>query len=133
MKKTYLITIIFIIILIVFVSISRERKLGGTHTLVSKEIQIGAEAFFRFKNIQTGEEIEVATSTDNYRKQALKNPILPKMDGYKYIGGYERGIYATRVLNDWEYYKNGVDVASSTLVRVKEPKNVEKTILESDL
>lgn len=99
---------------------------------IPAQIKVGDYAYFQFRNLTTNEETKVAVSVEEYDRNSLKDSVKPVLQGYEYRGGYKGEIYDYPILKDNEYYKVGVDVASSTLVRVKKAGQ-EEIVREQDL
>lgn len=110
--------------------------LGGisTYTEVSKytETVVSYAPISFFQNLTTGEVIKVPITIEEFR--AIGNG-QPKLEGYKWLSAGENPIVQMNptILQDNQYYIDGADAASSTLIKLKLLGEPEKVILESSL
>lgn len=95
------------------------------------ETKTGYEAFAYFSKNGTGEVLKVPLTENEYKALGLRGAVNPSVAGYtfKSAGGRELFSISKKVLNDYEYYRDGTDVSSSTLARVKFPGEDERTVL----
>lgn len=87
-----------------------------------------------FENEVTKLRIQVPITKTTF-DDIFYNRVRPQMDGHRWIGASENPIIQRNltILQDNQFYKDGADVASSSLIKIKLPNESEKVILESSL
>lgn len=104
---------------------------------VSSTIVTEVSNFHYFKNIDTGEVIKEEITDEEYKALGLKGAGQPEKEDYKWIGSHGGVIVATttRVLLNYEYYNDGLDIisspiasSSSYMIRIKISNKREKRI-----
>lgn len=124
-KKIIVISIIFL----PFFSVLAYSLYEETNPLTYEIIEY--TPFNIFKNEITGKKIEVSINQFEYNYLTLKNSEQPKLDGYIWVGASDPPTFkiTNTILEDYQYYKIGIDEASSTLIKIKYPNEEEKIIL----
>ena len=87
-------------------------------TEIPDKVIIDYQAFAVFKDNKTGEHITVPFTKIEHDALAQKNAPLPQKNGYTWISSGLTPIYAPSTLINNQYYKVGVDSASTTLVKI---------------
>jgi len=88
-----------------------------------------------FENNTTHEIVTREITREEYDALGLKDAPQPQLAGHT----FKQAVFTAdfnevqHILKDYEYYKDGIDVASTTLVRIKVPDHLENTIFENDV
>lgn len=133
--RPFFFVILFALVVGLF-SIFPERKMGASSFVeipAVVETKIGERYFLAFKDSQ-GKVTTTTITQQEYLNLGKKDAINPIQTGKTLIGAFTQPIIVTSspVLLDSQYFVVGVDVTSSTLVKVKK-NGVESVIKKSDL
>ncbi len=126
---------IFKILLLILILSGCTPNMGGSITEtrlqeVSPTIVTKTGNFHYFKDIKTNEVIKEEITEEEYETLGLKDAGQPEKIGYKWVGSAGNEIVETapRVLLDYQYYNDGLDTSSSTMIKIKMPNKGEETI-----
>ena len=88
-------------------------------TEIPDKIIIDYQASAVFENTKTKERVTVPFTKTEHEALAQKDAPFPQKNGYTWILSGLTPIYASSTLTNNQYYKVGIDKASTTLVKIR--------------